>query len=171
MNYNQLPFMIKQAVEDQDSTKSFIKQAVEDHIIEPVFAFAHRHLSRPSPGKGPKGQGELHLGMIKGDYISKEGVEYHDCVANSPFWMIDGATITVGKYKVKNVRTVFDTASRLIRGPEEEVVKIYKSIQNMTFARTQNGLFLASYSNFALNAPSITIQWGHGKPWEIPSRR
>ena len=89
-DYNQQPF-IKQPVEDQDSPKSFIKQAVEDHIIEPVFAFALH-------GEGLEGQGQLHLGMIKDDYVSHD-LEYHDCVADSPFWMIDKATITIGKYK------------------------------------------------------------------------
>ena len=162
-DYNQQPF-IKQPVEDQDSPKSFIKQAVEDHIIEPVFAFALH-------GEGLEGQGQLHLGLIKNDYVSHD-LEYHDCVADSPFWMIDKATITIGKYKVENVKTVFDTASRFVRGPPKEVAKIYESIERVDFTYlAEEGIYLSTPSSLKSYAPEITFQWGNGKRWTIPSER
>ena len=149
-----------------DSSKSFIKQAIDDYTIEPVFAFAHRS----SPGKGLQGKGELHLGAINAEYTFPD-LEYHDCVPDSPFWMIDKATITVGNYKVENVRTIFDTASRLVRGPEEEVSKIYASIKEIQFNRKKNGIYDANHRDLESSAPEVTFQWGGGIRWKIPREK
>ena len=167
---------INQAAEDQGTTKSFIKQAVENKLIEPVFAFALRQKS----GRANRlGRGELHLGTIKRDYTSTD-LKYHDCVANSPFWMIDKATITVGEYKIENVRTVFDTASRYVRGPEEEVSKIYESIETKlsihyktkpTFAKNSEGLYVSSFTKISKHLPETTFQWDDGTKWTIPREK
>ena len=150
----------------QSSSKSLITQIIEEHGIIPVFAFAHRS----SPRK--KGQGELHLGMIKKDYISSD-IERHNCVAESSLWIIEGATITVGKYKIENIRTVFDTASRLVRGPKEEVSKIYQSIkeEKQVDFTEENGIYVTSYETMTKRPPQVTFQWGNRKEWKIPGAR
>ena len=149
-----------------DSSKSFIKQAIDDYTIEPVFAFAHRSI----PGIGQGGKGELHLGAINTEYTLPD-LEYHDCVPDSPFWMIDKATITVGNYKVENIRTIFDTASRLVRGPKEEVSKIYASIEEIWPSKeNENGIYDAIHRN--QEAPEVTFQWGASKTqWKIPREK
>jgi hypothetical protein len=146
-------------------TKSIMERIIADHRIEPVFAFAHRF------GKRRSGKGELHLGIIKDNYIDREDLEYHDCVPDSPFPIVDSATITIGDYKVENVKTVFDTASRLVRGPEHEVSEIYKHIKK-PFEKHESGVYTSSYTDRRKNVPDITFQWGtNGKRWTIPSER
>ena len=144
-----------------------MKQLIEDQKIEPVFAFAHRPHPRKRIGKG-----ELHLGMIKNNYIATGGLEYHDCAAGTAYWMVDDlATITIGDYKVENVRTIFDTASRLVRGPEHEVSEIYENIKK-PFQRQESGVYTSSYTDMEKNVPDVTFQWGiNGKKWKFPSKK
>ncbi|KAF8327366.1 hypothetical protein F5887DRAFT_174111 [Amanita rubescens] len=146
-------------------TKSIMERIIADHRIEPVFAFAHRFRKRRA------GKGELHLGIIKDNYIDHRDHEYHDCVPDSPFWIVDSATITIGDYKVENVRTIFDTASRLVHGPEHKVSEIYKHIKK-PFEKHGSGVYTSSYIDMRKNVPDITFQWGtNGKRWKITSDR
>ena len=110
--------------------------------------------------------------MIKKDYISSD-IERHNCVAESSLWIIEGATITVGKYKIENIRTVFDTASRLVRGPKEEVSKIYQSIkeEKQVDFTEENGIYVTSYETMTKRPPQVTFQWGNRKEWKIPGAR